>query len=497
MGIPPATGVVLRMFRFSKDLSEEAFARLAGVSTSTVSRWETAGSLSRDELVELLGKHLEIPPDAVDEALLAHRLGNLPELPIGPAAPSIAELRLINRAAAAGGHAAAETVRRELTFTRRRQRAAMHTAWAAAEWSRVKNLPPAAQDTAIRAHRGGEQSWALAVRLCEASVTAAAHDAKQAIRLARLAVSLAEAVPGGETWCLRLLGFCEPFLANACRVGGDLNAARQSFVRADELWKQGEGGDPAGLLDGTRRLDLKATFLQYDGQIEKALDLLEQALQGAQTEQVRGRLLIQKATSLEIAGEYEAAVEILRQAEPLIDARCESRLLFACVYNRAVNACHLDSYEDAASALPLIEALAQDLRTELDGTRVLWLRGRTRAGLGHREEAIAALTQVRRVFFREEIAYDFALVSLEIATLYLEQGRERLVKELAEEMLWIFQGQRIHQEALAALTLFCQAAQAEEAQPDRTRVLVKYLYRAQHNPSLRFESDSDEKAGRV
>jgi transcriptional regulator with XRE-family HTH domain len=121
------------MFRFSKDLSEEAFARMAGVSTSTVSRWETAGVLSRDELVDLLGKHLEIPPDAVDEALLAHRLGNLPEVPTGPAAPSIAELRLINRAAAAGGHAAAEAVRRELTLARRRQRAAVHTAWAAAE----------------------------------------------------------------------------------------------------------------------------------------------------------------------------------------------------------------------------------------------------------------------------------------------------------------------------------------------------------------------------
>ncbi|HEX3525683.1 MAG TPA: helix-turn-helix transcriptional regulator, partial [Thermoanaerobaculia bacterium] len=279
MGIPPATGAVLRMFRFSKDLSEEELARMAGVSTSTVSRWETVGSLSRDELVELLGKHLEIPPDAVDEALLAHRLGNLPEAPTGPAAPSIAELRLINRIAAAGGHAAAEALRRDLTLARRRQRAAVHTAWAAAEWSRIKHLVPAAQDTAIQAYRGTEQSWALAVRLCDASVTAAAHDAKQAIRLARLAVSLAEAVPDGETWRLRLLGFCEPFLANACRVGGDLNAARQAFVRADELWKRGEGGDPAGLLDGTRRLDLKASLLRYDGHAEEALGLLDQALQ--------------------------------------------------------------------------------------------------------------------------------------------------------------------------------------------------------------------------
>jgi len=487
MGIPPATGVVLRMFRFSKDLSEEAFARLAGVSTSTVSRWETAGSLSRDELVELLGKHLEIPPDAVDEALLAHRLGNLPELPIGPAAPSIAELRLINRAAAAGGHAAAEAVRRELTLARRRQRAAVHTAWAAAEWSRIKNLVPAAQDTAIQAHRGTERSWALAVRLCEASETAAAHSAGQAQRLARLAVSLAEVVPGGETWRLLLLGFCESFVANAFRVGGDLNAARQSFVQADELWKRGEGGDPAGLLDGTRRLDLRASLLRQDGQFTEALHLLNQALAASPTE-AAARLLIKKATTHTRAGDYEIAIEALREAEPRIDAQREPRLHCVLFFNLAVNYCHLDRFEAAEPLVPVVEALVEELNTKLDGTRVLWLRGRTRAGLGHREEAVAALAQVRHVFLDEKIAYDYALVSLELATLYLEQGRTKAVKELVEEMLWIFEGQRVHQEALAALALFRHAAEAEEAGAEWTRRLVKYLYRAQHNPRLRFEA---------
>jgi hypothetical protein len=45
----------------------------------------------------------------------------------------------------------------------------------------------------------------------------------------------------------------------------------------------------------------------------------------------------------------------------------------------------------------------------------------------------------------------------------------------------------VHKEALAALSLFCQVAKEEEAEADWTRRLVKYLYRAQNNPSLRFE----------
>jgi hypothetical protein len=62
------------------------------------------------------------------------------------------------------------------------------------------------------------------------------------------------------------------------------------------------------------------------------------------------------------------------------------------------------------------------------------------------------------------------------------------VKVLAAEMLWIFEGQKVHQEALAALALFCNAAEKEEARADWTRRLVKYLYRAQYNPELRFEA---------
>jgi tetratricopeptide (TPR) repeat protein len=276
-------------------------------------------------------------------------------------------------------------------------------------------------------------------------------------------------------------------VANACRVGGNLSSARQAFVRADELWKQGEGGDPAGLLDGTRRLDLKASLLRQDGQFAEALHLLDQAL-AASPPEAAARLLIQKATTHSRAGDYELAIEVLRKAEPLIDAQREPRLPWAFHLNLAVNYCNLDLFNAAKPLVPLVETLAADLRNKLDRIRSLWLRGRTWAGLGHREEALAALTQVRLVFLREEIAYDFALVSLELATLYLEQGRAQFVKELAEEMLWIFEGQRVHQEALAALTLFRHAVRAEEADAEWARRLVKYLYRAQHNPSLRFET---------
>lgn len=475
---------MLRFFRFSKGVSEERFAEIAGVSPHTVGRWENGEvPLPRERLAELLGR-IDVSPEAMDEALNAHRLGHLPEAADLEPAPR-AERLLLARAAAAGSRAGAETARRELALERLRQRAARHRAWADAEWQRLKTLSAKKLDLPLQALCGSDRSWALAVRLCDASVTAAGHSAEEALRLAHHAVRMASEVPGPEVWRLRLLGFCEPFLANALRVAGRLDAAGEAFARADALWDQGEGGDPAGLLDVARRLDLKASLLRQHGRFAEAHTLLDQALAGSLPE-AKARLLIKKAATYTRAGDYALALATLDEAEPWIDSERDPRLPFLHRFTLTLNYCHMDRYEEAGRLLPLVEALAADL--QLDRIRTRWLAGRTCAGLGRRAEAVTALSEVRQDFLTRQIAYDFALVSLELATLYLEQGHTRRVRELAGEMLWIFKGQKVHQEALAAIALFCQAAEVEEAEAEWTRRLVKYLYRAQHNPSLRFEA---------
>jgi len=79
------------------------------------------------------------------------------------------------------------------------------------------------------------------------------------------------------------------------------------------------------------------------------------------------------------------------------------------------------------------------------------------------------------------------LVSLELAVLYLEDGRTTEVQLLARQMAPIFQAQGVHGEALAALKLFREAAEHEAVTVEFARRLVAYLHRAQHNPQLRFE----------
>jgi tetratricopeptide (TPR) repeat protein len=192
-----------------------------------------------------------------------------------------------------------------------------------------------------------------------------------------------------------------------------------------------------------------------------------------------------QANNLIMAGQYQDAFELLGRAKPLLDATKDPRLLFSHDFNKTVCLLHLDRFSEAASLLPIVE-VAVDQGNELDKTRLRWLQGRTWAGLGRRPEALAALSQVRQYFLSNEIAYDFAVVSVELGTLYLEMGCAKLVREMADQMAWAFESHGIHERAMEALTLFSHAAREEEAQTDWARDLVRYLYRAQYNPQISF-----------
>ncbi len=137
--------------------------------------------------------------------------------------------------------------------------------------------------------------------------------------------------------------------------------------------------------------------------------------------------------------------------------------------------------------MPELRKLAAGVGKELDLVRLRWLEGRIAAGLGRRDEALTALSRVREEFVSREIAYDAALVSLELANLYLEEGRKAEVRNLARQMMWIFHAQGVPREALAALRLFCEAAEREAVTLDLARRLAQYLFRAQNDPNLRFE----------
>jgi tetratricopeptide (TPR) repeat protein len=320
--------------------------------------------------------------------------------------------------------------------------------------------------------------------LCGESEQAAADDASRGLALATLALRVAEIAPEPESRKVTLQGFCWAFVGNARRVGGDLPGAEAAFGRSARLWSQEASADLP--LDGARLLDLEASLRKHQGRFEKALSLLGNALKATTTEASRGKLLIKEASVFSRVDQYEQALDRLRQAEMLIDVEKDPRTLLVIRYNTIVYLIHLEKYQEAETRLAEVQERAKALGNALDLVRVKWLEGRLGAALGRRKEAKAIFEEVKEEFTTRNIAYDAASVSLELAVLWLEEGRTAEVKELAEQMLWIFETQKVHKEALAALTLFREAAGREAATLELTRRVLGYLEKAQGAPGLRF-----------
>jgi hypothetical protein len=135
--------------------------------------------------------------------------------------------------------------------------------------------------------------------------------------------------------------------------------------------------------------------------------------------------------------------------------------------------------------LPEVKLLS---RKELDRIRLRWTEGRIAAGLGRIQQGIDLLTQVRAEFVSRKIWFDAALVTLELAVVFLRQGRTDMVKTLAIHLTPIFQSNGVQKEALAALTLCRKAAEQEKVTLDLAERLVAFLRKAQHDPELKFQS---------
>jgi transcriptional regulator with XRE-family HTH domain/tetratricopeptide (TPR) repeat protein len=330
------------------------------------------------------------------------------------------------------------------------------------------------------------QDAGLCELLCELSLQAAANDAKQALRLAELAVLAGERVPGLEGWCCQVEGYTRFHLTNALRVGGRFQDAAEQLARAAELWQAGAADDP-GLLNEARVLQIEASLRRDQGQPAQALALLDRALAADRWGETPS-LLLNKAKALEHLHDFAGSLALLRQAAPRIDGEREPRKLWVLHLNLATDLWHLGRHAQAEQALPQVRALAQRLGNQLDNLRVGWLEARVAAGLGRTAEAAAAFERVRAGFAEHDIAYDAALATLELAELHASLGRTAEVKRLASESAPIFHREGVHQEAQRALDLFQRAAAEEQVTVELIRGLLAYLERARRDPQLRYQA---------
>jgi transcriptional regulator with XRE-family HTH domain len=486
---PEDLKLLVRVLRAFRQWDQLKLAEAAGMDPSSISHYETGRTVPPRKSLESLAAAVGVPMSFVEGSLL-------PVLATGRAAAAPFSSDEFGGMEADLEQTLVGAARSTLSIFISSLDSADESLWgrtgapvpedrsvAADLWARLKIRSAEERLYLVESCREF-QVWSLAERLCHESEEAASDRADRALELARLAHRVAELGPEGG-WRSRVEGYALGYLANAQRVSGDLPRAEETFVRAWRLWELGAGAEP-GLLAEWRLLDLETSLHRDLRRFGNALEGLDRVLAVAPAE-VTGRILTKKAFTLEQMGEAEQALEALREAAPFLDEKHEPRLLFGLRFNTVANLCHLGRFSEAEALLPDLRELAATMKKELDLIRIVWLKGRVMAGLGRGEEARVAFEETRRELTTREIAYDCALVTLELAVLLLNQGQAREVRTLAEEMLWIFRAQGVHREALAALKVFCGAVRREAATVELARRVALFLQNAQHDPGLRFE----------
>lgn len=321
------------------------------------------------------------------------------------------------------------------------------------------------------------RNWALAEKFCAESAKAAANDLERALDFSETALEIACTLPGPEGFRLHVQGYCWGFLGNVRRVVSDLPAAEQAFLRAWKLWREWVPTDPS-LLQESRLLDLEASLRRAQRQLNQSLSLLQRALK-VSLPGARPALLLKKSHVEKLLGHPKRAITTLRQADALLSEQDGTpRLRFAVSFNLAANLLDLSRTREAAKLLPEVRSQAEAIGNALDLLRVDWLEALADAARRRAGRAVASLEKVRDAFAGQGIAYDAALVSLDLAIVLLEQGRHAEVRGVAEEMLRIFQAQKVAPEALASVRLFCEATRREVVTVEIARQAKQELERA-------------------
>lgn len=318
------------------------------------------------------------------------------------------------------------------------------------------------------------------------------HDPSHAAALGRLAVEVGDR--------LEVSGYPPPLaadvratacaaLANAHRVGLDLFEAERAMRSAREFLADGSG-NPAPAVEllglyGSLRLD-RNRYDEAEAIFREALSLCRRHLTGVD----EGRVSIQLGKVMADSGRPERAVEPLERAIELLADR-EPRLWLMASHTLVVALVEMGRYAEAEERFATLQSAYRDSGDDfwMDQRRI-WLAARLaarpRQAGGDPERAEELFRQARQGFVDREIAYDYTLVSLELAALLLKKGRGEEVRELAAELVPVFASRQIHRHALAALALFQSAAAAEEVTVGLLHRLIHYFERARNNPYLAF-----------
>jgi tetratricopeptide (TPR) repeat protein len=320
--------------------------------------------------------------------------------------------------------------------------------------------------------------------------------------LARLLLAAAKEKMPADPFSLHdLAEAAEAVLLRSTQVDGYYDVlVRAMAYRANALRAMGKLQEADNRLASVRGLIRREAVT--DTRVYAEVDWIEGILRKDQRRFVEAEELLSRAALLyEVAGErIEAArplltlgllygdrqnltraIEATRSALGKLDPETEPRLYLCGRHNLALFLVEGGQYDAASEAMHADEELYRQFADLWTRLRQTWLQGKIAFGTGRLKAAEEAFLAVRDGFVQQGIGYDAAMVSLDLALVYLREGRTAEVRRVAEEMIPLFQLEDVHPEVAAALLLFHEAARREVATVESVEELMVYLKRAREN----------------
>jgi tetratricopeptide (TPR) repeat protein len=318
----------------------------------------------------------------------------------------------------------------------------------------------------------------LARWLVERSHASRYEDAEKMLHLALLAQTVADACSadsvGGERRLADLRSRAWGQLGNSLRVSGKLREAEEALATASRYCDAGTGDPPTR----ARLFEQLASLQIFQRNFGKATEMADEAgriYRDLEETHQLASTLVQKAIASLYAGKAEQAVSILNRAIPLIDQEEDPHLLLAACHNMVHGYIDLDQPEQALALYFKFHELYKEFKDALILLRASWEEGMLLRDLGHLRAAETALLRARKGFMERGLAYEVAVVSLDLAAVYVKLGAVDELKQSVAETMPIFRSLRVGRETLASLIQLQQVADQEHQALELIRVVTTQL----------------------
>ncbi len=274
-------------------------------------------------------------------------------------------------------------------------------------------------------------------------------------------------------------------LGNAHRAADDLDKAEHAFGKAFELLPQGTGD----LSLKARLYDMYASFLgtyRQFGLSLAAFDIAHSVYLEIGDRHLAGRALVKKAIYLHYSGASDEAIPLNESGLTLVEKDRDPNLILEAQLNRLWFLAACGHYEQATRELFEQRADFGKLEGRVNTIKLRWLQGQIAAGLEKWTSAEIALLEVKDEFEKIDMGYHAALVSLEIALVWMRQNRLAQTEKSVKEAARVFLTLGIPRETLGAVQILNEARERKMMTVTFLDSVVKYLHRAQHDPDVPF-----------